>query len=880
MNNRSFISLIVGAESPADKCLTEKRAGMRPANNGINSNKKSQVMKTKLTLGARKFGATLFLSLMVALSYGQTAWPISGNQGNTKVSIFKPVVETFDNSHLSFRAAVATNQDDGTPVFGSIWGEAQVTNNTTSRLTTLTNVTVTDVRFPDDISDAQQAQLQSMMQQIFNDNRPSVKMDDILADLQVIERETQLSSTISHEAPKILYSNEASLLVSIDGDPVFEETSTNGIQTVANTPFLILKYQNQYYLSNGQQWYKASSVTGNYVPEKNTPKAVKTLAASLKSDEEAAAETEKSFYPKIIVSTVPAELIQTDGDPTFSAIQGTSLLYVSNTEDQMLINIEDQSYYVLLSGRWYTAKTLNGPWDYVEPKNLPADFAKIPEGSDKDMVLASVPGTQAATNAVRDAQVPQTAAVDRKTATAEVTYDGEPLFEPVQGTTMQLASNSSNIVLSENATYYLVDNGVWFSSKSPNGPWTVSDYRPQQVNDIPPSSPAYNVKYVNIYYSTPEVVYVGYTSGYLANYIIGPTIVYGTGYYYRPWRGRYYFPRPCTWGFGMNYNPWYGWTINIGYGVGGYGWFGYYPGWSRPHHHHHYHSGWGWWGPPVYRPPYGVPCNHYYGPKPVNHRPIRYASTYQTRPITNTRPSANAGSSVSNSRPSGNSRPTATTRATTSTRPVASTNIYSNNRSGVSATRGGANTTGDRTRPTTTTTTPSREGNTTINNNQSTTRPSSGSGTTTRPSTGTNTPSTTRPSSNTGTNTQPTTRPSTNTGTGTQPTTRPSATEDNKQPTTRPSNTGTSTSTQPTTRPSSGTENTNRQTARPSSNSSSSQQAPNRQSTNSSSKKQNVNNAKKSNTSRQGTSNSNSSSKRSNSSSQKSSQGSGRSSRR
>ncbi len=100
---------------------------------------------------------------------------------------------------------------------------------------------------------------------------------------------------------------------------------------------------------------------------------------------------------------------------------------------------------------------------------------------------------------------------------------------------------------------------------------------------------------------------MGYTPGYTGCYVMGPTVVYGTGFHYRPWFRHYYYPRPLTWGFGMCYNPWSGWCLGIGinfgmahFGIGfGFGSHG------------------GWWGPPVYRPPFAYPYRHVYGPRPV-----------------------------------------------------------------------------------------------------------------------------------------------------------------------------------------------------------------------------------------------------------------------
>lgn len=96
--------------------------------------------------------------------------------------------------------------------------------------------------------------------------------------------------------------------------------------------------------------------------------------------------------------------------------------------------------------------------------------------------------------------------------------------------------------------YFAVEDGVWFKSEKAKGPRTVSEDRPKEVSKIPPSSSAYNTKYIYVYESSPEYVYLGYMPGYMGCYVYGPTVVYGTGFYYATWYGSVYYPRPVTWG--------------------------------------------------------------------------------------------------------------------------------------------------------------------------------------------------------------------------------------------------------------------------------------------------------------------------------------------
>src|SRR6185503_9154252 len=90
-------------------------------------------------------------------------------------------------------------------------------------------------------------------------------------------------------------------------------------------------------------------------------------------------------------------------------------------------------YYVLLSGRWYSAHEMTGPWTHVRPDSLPRNFAQIYPNSSAGDVLAFVPGTPQADEAVADALIPQTQAINRATATLTVAYEGEPDFDTIPG---------------------------------------------------------------------------------------------------------------------------------------------------------------------------------------------------------------------------------------------------------------------------------------------------------------------------------------------------------------------------------------------------------------------------------------------------------------
>lgn len=538
---------------------------------------------------------SLLIFFVVLAQYGFAQWPKELTTANgTVITIYQPQPETMKGDVLDGRAAFSALEKTGTePIFGVFWYTAKMSTDRDSRTVTLESIKITDVKLPG-VDDTQKIQnLKTLLEKEMPQWGLTGSLDDILT---AIERENSIQSeNLKNDPPTIHYATETTTLVLIDGDPKLQDDKDLKMKRVINSAFLIIENPDdkKYYLYGGNSWYVSTTMTQGYKPASTLTKSIKAIDDQIKKKQSEKPQQTDSASGAILVSTTPAELIQSKGPAQFASITGTNLLYVSNSQDDIFKSVNDQKYYVLLSGRWYTAPKLEGGWAYVAPDQLPDDFAKIPEGSEKDNVLVSVAGTEASKDAVRDAQVPQTAKVDRKTATCSVTYNGEPKFEKIEGTSLELAMNTESTVLKSGSTYYCVDKGVWFASNAAKGPWKVTDERPKDVDKIPASSPAYNVKYVYIYDSTPDVVYVGYTPGYMGCYVYGPTVVYGTGYYYSPWYGPYYYPRPVTYGFSMHYNPWTGWSMGFHYSAG---WFSF-----------SMYGGGGYWGPPVYRPPYYPP---------------------------------------------------------------------------------------------------------------------------------------------------------------------------------------------------------------------------------------------------------------------------------
>ncbi len=548
---------------------------------------------------------TLVLLLLPAAGsvFGEAeSWPRTVALDQGTITLYAPQVDEFDGQTIRFRAALAYREKRGSePVFGTGWFESPVTASRAGDTIRPTDPEVTEVRFPYGTGDIRESLEQAMDRESRVGNL-DLSMDEIRSSLDLTAAESQALEQLNTAPPKIIYRDHPALLVSLDGEPVIRNIENTPYKAVINTPYPLISNGKYYYLNAAKDvWYRSREATGPYRFEARPPAGI----AALVDDEEdnvetAAADITAANAPEIVVTTEPAELLVTEGPADFVPLVD-DLLVLQNSDDDVFMHVSEQKFYIVLAGRWYASESLDGPWRYRQADQLPAAFANIPENSSQADSRVYVAGTHEAREAVLDAQVPQTAAVSRGEADIDVYYDGEPSFEDVDGADLTYASNTGSTVILANGMYYLVEDGVWYISSTPDGPWLVSDHRPQQVVSIQPTSPVYNVRYVYVYDSTPDVVYVGYTPGYLGSYVYRDTLFYGSGWNYAPWVSPYYYyPRHATWGFNVSYNYWSGWNFGLSWGWGPFS-FSYYSGGYWHHNHHWHHRHYGRWGPGRYR---------------------------------------------------------------------------------------------------------------------------------------------------------------------------------------------------------------------------------------------------------------------------------------
>ncbi len=533
-------------------------------------------------------------------------WPRQVQVGDQTLSVYQPQVEAWKDNRLSFQVAVAVRSaDKGGKSYGVVRLQAKTGVDKIQREVVLEDLKIVKAEFPT-LPD-QGASLAKAAEAKLAQTVRVVPLDRLEASLAAAEVTPPAGVAVKNSPPRIIVSDKPAVLVPIQGSPVWKPVPDTQLQRIINTRAIILANDpgGPYYLHLLDGWMTAQSLDGPWTRAEATLEGANELASKLAAAGRAdllngspstpTLDLLSAGPPVVFVSETPAELLVFKGKPNLVPIEGTSLLWASNTSADVIVDTDDNSYYVLLAGRWFRAADLKGPWTYVASNGLPASFAKIPPKSPSGVVLAAVAGTKQAKEAVIANSIPQTATVPRKGGPSfTLKTDGPPTVELLKGTDLQYVVNSETPVIRvDGKTFYALQAGVWFRSDSLAGPWTIATSVPAAIYSIPPSSPLHYVTYVRIYGTTPEVVYEGYTPGYLGTVTsTDGVVVYGTGYDYQPWIGDVWIAAPETYALAAApvYNPAVGYAYGFGLGlataaVASYYWGGAY---YRP-----YYAGYG-----------------------------------------------------------------------------------------------------------------------------------------------------------------------------------------------------------------------------------------------------------------------------------------------
>ncbi|MDD4278983.1 MAG: hypothetical protein PHX74_04530 [Candidatus Sumerlaeales bacterium] len=501
------------------------------------------------------FLATLILSI-IALPLNASdmlSWPMDYQTSTYRMTLFEPQVETWtSSSSLSFRMA-ALVFDVGTTE--SLPGALRMTAQTTEEGSENGEVRVGVIHaesamFPD----ADDETVRKIVDEL-NASWEGVVVPLTKAELMAMmdtapaaDAATTTPAEIANKPPRIFTSTEPSILLQFDGDPLLSPLADSGLLYVVNTNWDVIvdSTSTKVFLLNNDQWLVSKEIASPVWEIMRDP--LPEVFNKIPVNDDSWADVRKHIpakipaadakVPQVFISYEPAELIVFDGEPKMEPLVDNELFRFTNASTDLFFYGPDKAYYYLISGRWFSSSSLDGPWAYATP-TLPAVFAKIPaDNTTVSHALVSVPQTTAAKQAVLESSVPTVNVIERKVdPKVKVVYVNEtPKWSPVNGVKeVYYATNTQSYVLRVNNVFYCCYSGAWYSAPRPVGPWIVCERVPGVIYTIPASSPIYPVTYVRVSRATPERIIYSYTSGYSGSYVSCGTVVYGTGYTYKPY---------------------------------------------------------------------------------------------------------------------------------------------------------------------------------------------------------------------------------------------------------------------------------------------------------------------------------------------------------
>src|SRR5262245_9480829 len=292
------------------------------------------------TLGnVRRSMAPLWGSLLLAASITLPAradapgWPRQFESSSGSFVVYQPEPEQLDGDHLNGRAAFAVEQGGSSPTFGVLWFTARIEIDRDSSTVTMRNLDVTKVRLPG-ITPEQESRYEGLIESEATHWDLSGSLAELQAGLASAEQERASVAGLDNTAPKIVFKYERTLLLLYDGPPFLEPIEGTRLQRVANTPYAVVfdPDQRTYYLNGANLWYSATDPLGPWSELAAPPAEVRSVVPP----DTVSSDRVRGAAPRVLVATEPTELIAIDGPPSYAPLVGDDLLYVTNTESDVV----------------------------------------------------------------------------------------------------------------------------------------------------------------------------------------------------------------------------------------------------------------------------------------------------------------------------------------------------------------------------------------------------------------------------------------------------------------------------------------------------------------------------------------------------------------
>ena len=177
----------------------------------------------------------------------------------------------------------------------------------------------------------------------------------------------------------------------------------------------------------------------------------------------------KADPPKIFWAPAPALLVNIDGEPAWSPIEGLDLRYAVNTNWDLFEHTASKLFYLRDEVSWLQAPAVSGPWTAVAGA-LPASFSKLPIDDNWKEVKAALPGKK-----LTGAAIPKVFVSMEPAELIEL--EGAARYQKVAGSTTLLWVDNTEADLfrmGQTGDFYFLVAGRWFKAAALDGPWTFA----------------------------------------------------------------------------------------------------------------------------------------------------------------------------------------------------------------------------------------------------------------------------------------------------------------------------------------------------------------------------------------------------------------------
>src|SRR5262249_13952492 len=174
----------------------------------------------------------------------------------------------------------------------------------------------------------------------------TVSLDRIQANLAVTQADRKGNAVpLKNDPPNIYYRSTPAVLVLVDGEPAIRPVEgVSGVARVINTRALTPRAGGTFSLPIADQWLTAGSPTGPWRLTASAPAPVQNIRDTIARDEnqtqvdlmqdtsdDVKGVLAEGNSPEVIVSTVPAEVISTQGKAQMKPVTATPRLYRTTT---------------------------------------------------------------------------------------------------------------------------------------------------------------------------------------------------------------------------------------------------------------------------------------------------------------------------------------------------------------------------------------------------------------------------------------------------------------------------------------------------------------------------------------------------------------------